>query len=197
MITFLANNFDHLNMDSLIQEKINRARAWEAAFVSFLKNYTESNDKPDFMDVAFNSERSIQDEFERTSTGTHFPIWSVSQFRKLKCQFYITISNYFKLFLGDVKVVVISYILMTIYIMLMLGKVTSTSKKWYSCDIGNYIAQKKFSLSIFGVLLVLLSVAASIGLFGLIGIPSTIVSFQVLPFLVRTERIKSLMLRYE
>ena len=99
MITFLANNFDHLNMDSLIQEKINRARAWEAAFVSFLKNYTESNDKPDFMDVAFNSERSIQDEFERTSTGTHFRIWSVSQFKcLLKCQFYITISNYFKLF---------------------------------------------------------------------------------------------------
>ena len=55
MITFLANNFDHLNMDSLIQEKINRARAWEAAFVSFLKNYTESNDKPDFMDGAFSS----------------------------------------------------------------------------------------------------------------------------------------------
>ena len=78
MITFLANNFDHLNMDSLIQEKINRARAWEAAFVSFLKNYTESNDKPDFMDVAFNSERSIQDEFERTSTGKHFGIRSVS-----------------------------------------------------------------------------------------------------------------------
>ena len=100
MITFLANNFDHLNMDSLIQEKINRARAWEAAFVSFLKNYTESNDKPGFMDVAFNSERSIQDEFERTSTGTHFRIWSVSQFKcLLKFQFYIEyqiISNYFR-----------------------------------------------------------------------------------------------------
>ena len=96
MITFLANNFDHLNMDSLIQEKINRARAWEAAFVSFLKNYTESNDKPDFMDVAFNSERSIQDEFERTSTGTCFRNWSVSQFRKMPAQMslYITISNY-------------------------------------------------------------------------------------------------------
>ena len=97
------------------------------------------------------------------------------------------LSNILKLLVGDVKVVVISYILMTFYIMLMLGKVTSTSKKWYSCDIGNYIAQKKFILSIFGVLLVLLSVAASIGLFGLIGIPSTIVSFQVLPFLVSTE----------
>ena len=99
MITFLANNFDHLNMDSLIQEKINRARAWEAAFVSFLKNYTESNDKPDFMDVAFNSERSIQDEFERTSTGTYFRVWSVSQLNACsnvnfiqQCQI---ISNYF------------------------------------------------------------------------------------------------------
>ena len=91
MITFLANNFDHLNMDSLIQEKINRARAWEAAFVSFLKNYTKSNDKPDFMDVAFNSERSIQDEFERTSTGTHFCIWSVSQFRNINVIVYDTI----------------------------------------------------------------------------------------------------------
>ena len=115
----------------------------------------------------------------------------------IEMSLHIAISNNFKLLVGDVKVVVISYILMTIYIMLMLGKVTSTSKKWYSCDIGNCIAQKKFSLSIFGVLLVLLSVAASIGLFGLIGIPSTIVSFQVLPFLVSTEWNKSLMLRYE
>ena len=69
MITFLANNYDHLNNNPLIQEKIGKARAWEAAFVSFLKNYTASQDKPEFMDVAFNSERSIQDEFERTSTG--------------------------------------------------------------------------------------------------------------------------------
>ena len=123
---------------------------------------------------------------ERLQVRTFASGQSVS-FEKCINVLYITISNNFKLLVGDVKVVVISYILMTIYIMLMLGKVTSTSKKWYSCDIGNYIAQKKFSLSIFGVLLVLLSVAASIGLFGLIGIPSTIVSFQVLPFLVSTE----------
>ena len=76
---------------------------------------------------------------------------------------------------------------MALYIMFALGKVSSTSEKWYSCDIRNFIAEKKFSLSIFGVILVILSVAAAIGLFGLIGVPSTSVSFQVLPFLVSTK----------
>ena len=69
MITFLGNNFDHLNKDPVIQENIAKAKAWEAAYISYLKNYTSSNDKPDFMDVAFNSERSIQDELQRTSLG--------------------------------------------------------------------------------------------------------------------------------
>ena len=68
-MTFIVNNYDHLNDDPEIQESLAKARTWEAAFVSFLKNYTASSDKPDFMDVAFNSERSIQDEIERTSTG--------------------------------------------------------------------------------------------------------------------------------
>ena len=72
MITFLGNNFDHLNDNPLIQENIAKARAWEAAFISFMKNYTISKDKPGFMDVAFNSERSIQDEFIRTSLGELF-----------------------------------------------------------------------------------------------------------------------------
>ena len=69
MITFLGNNFDHLDNDPSIQESIAKAKSWEAAFVSFLNNYINSKDKPDFMDVAFYSERSIQDELERTSTG--------------------------------------------------------------------------------------------------------------------------------
>ena len=69
MITFLGNNFDHLNNDPLIQENIAKAKAWELAYISYLKNYTTSDDKPGFMDVAFNSERSIQDELERTSLG--------------------------------------------------------------------------------------------------------------------------------
>ena len=99
---------------------------------------------------------------------------------------------------GDVKVIAISYILMTFYIMFALGKVSSTSEKWYSCDIRHYISEKKFSLSIFGVILVILSVAASIGLFGLIGIPSTIVSFQVLPFLVSTKcKLYEILIRIE
>ena len=68
-MTFLVNNYDQLSPDPEIQENLAKARSWESAFVSFMKNYTSSPDKPDFMDVAFNSERSIEDELERTSTG--------------------------------------------------------------------------------------------------------------------------------
>ena len=41
---------------------------WEKSFVEFMQNWTE-NEKPDFMDVSFYSERSIQDELERSSFG--------------------------------------------------------------------------------------------------------------------------------
>jgi Niemann-Pick C1 protein len=39
-------------------------------------------------------------------------------------------------------------------------------------------------LGLGGVLIVLLSVVASIGLFGIFGIESTIIIFEILPFLV-------------
>ena len=85
-MTFIVNNYDHLNDDPDIQESLAKARAWEAAFVSFLKNYTTSSDKPDFMDVAFNSERSIQDEIERTSTGLIFHLlWTLFRFIFVLC----------------------------------------------------------------------------------------------------------------
>ncbi len=40
------------------------------------------------------------------------------------------------------------------------------------------------SLGIAGVLIVLLSVVASIGIFGIFGIESTVIIFEILPFLV-------------
>ena len=158
-MTFIVNNYDHLNDDPDIQESLAKARAWEAAFVSFLKNYTTSSDKPDFMDVAFNSERSIQDEIERTSTG-------------------------------EVRVMGLAYLLMLFYIMFALGKVSSSSSSSDKCcsfNIKRFFVERKFSLSLFGVILVFLSAAASVGLFGFIGVPSTLITFQILPFLVSKE----------
>ena len=35
IMTFIVNNYDHLNDDPDIQESLAKARTWEAAFVSF------------------------------------------------------------------------------------------------------------------------------------------------------------------
>ena len=40
--------------------------AWEKAFIEYMQNYSKT-EMPDFMDVAFYSERSIEDELDRTS----------------------------------------------------------------------------------------------------------------------------------
>ncbi|XP_076838212.1 NPC intracellular cholesterol transporter 1 [Brachyhypopomus gauderio] len=58
VITFPVNNYLH------DEEKLGRARAWEKEFVSFLKKYSNPN-----LTVAFNSERSIEDEIDRESNG--------------------------------------------------------------------------------------------------------------------------------
>ena len=42
--------------------------AWEEKFVEFMKSW-EVNEKPPYMDIAFNSERSIEDELYRNFYG--------------------------------------------------------------------------------------------------------------------------------
>lgn len=39
---------------------------WEKEFIAFMKNYTKT-EMPEFMDIAFTSERSIEDELDRES----------------------------------------------------------------------------------------------------------------------------------
>lgn len=42
------------------------ALEWEKEFIKFMKNYTE-NEMPSYMDIAYTSERSIEDELDRES----------------------------------------------------------------------------------------------------------------------------------
>ncbi|KAJ8923333.1 hypothetical protein NQ315_001891 [Exocentrus adspersus] len=46
--------------------KLTAALEWEKEFVAFMKNWT-TTEKPEYMDVAFTSERSIEDELDRES----------------------------------------------------------------------------------------------------------------------------------
>eukprot|EP00095_Tigriopus_kingsejongensis_P012689 maker-scaffold22_size673200-snap-gene-4.23 protein:Tk12689 transcript:maker-scaffold22_size673200-snap-gene-4.23-mRNA-1 annotation:"niemann-pick c1 protein isoform x3" len=133
IVTILVNNHPndtHLAMD------------WEKTFVEFMNAQLEEGS--DLMEITFNSERSIQDELERSS-------------------------------LGDIAVVLISYSTMLVYIMVSLGKIYS--KSTFFVDI-------KITLSLIGTLGVLLAIASAIGTLGYLGLPTTLIIFQILPFLI-------------
>ncbi|XP_066999010.2 NPC intracellular cholesterol transporter 1 [Anabrus simplex] len=136
ILTFLVNNYHN-------KTKLAPALEWEKRFVSFMQKWIDT-EKPDYMDVAFTSERSIEDELDR---GSH----------------------------SDVMTILVSYIIMFAYIAISLGQLRSCSR---------LLIDSKITLGLGGVLIVLASVVCSVGLFGFIGIPATLIIIEVIPFLV-------------
>ncbi|CAG4956215.1 unnamed protein product [Parnassius apollo] len=59
IVTFIVNNRHDKNQLKGVLE-------WEKEFIAFMKNYTE-NEMPPYMDIAYTSERSIEDELDRES----------------------------------------------------------------------------------------------------------------------------------
>ncbi|KAG8224451.1 hypothetical protein J437_LFUL003174, partial [Ladona fulva] len=137
ILTFLVNNYHN-------KTKLKPALEWESRFVTFMKNWTSSSAKPAFMDVAFTSERSIEDELERESQS-------------------------------DVLTILVSYLIMFAYIAIALGQIRNCRQ---------LLVDSKVTLGLGGVLIVLASVASSVGLFGFIGVPATLIIIEVIPFLV-------------
>ncbi|KAG8516795.1 NPC intracellular cholesterol transporter 1, partial [Galemys pyrenaicus] len=76
---------------------------------------------------------------------------------------------------SDVFTVVISYAVMFLYISIALGHIKSCHR---------FLVDSKISLGIAGILIVLSSVACSLGIFSYIGIPLTLIVIEVIPFLV-------------
>ncbi|KAI5306593.1 hypothetical protein KEM56_000147 [Ascosphaera pollenicola] len=83
----------------------------------------------------------------------------------------------------DAKIVVVSYIIMFIYAALALGSTTLTWRSMMT-NPANSLVQSKFTLSIIGIIIVLMSVIASVGLFSMCGIKVTLIIAEVIPFLV-------------
>ncbi|XP_019872017.2 NPC intracellular cholesterol transporter 1 isoform X2 [Aethina tumida] len=136
ILTFLVNNYHN-------KTKLKPAMEWEKKFVAFMKNYTETM-KPDFMDIAFTSERSIEDELDRESQS-------------------------------DVYTILGSYLIMFAYIAVSLGQVNQCSR---------LLIDSKITLGLGGVIIVLASVVSSVGFFGFVGLPATLIIIEVIPFLV-------------
>ena len=76
---------------------------------------------------------------------------------------------------SDIKTVLISYLIMFLYIAIALGRIR---------NLKHVLVDMKVSLGVAGVALVTLSVWASVGVFSYMGIPTTLIIFEVIPFLV-------------
>lgn len=136
ILTFLVNNYYN-------KTKLSPALEWEKEYIAFMKNYTTTM-KPKYFDIAYTSERSIEDELDRESQS-------------------------------DVLTILISYIIMFAYIAISLGQMRSCSR---------LLIDSKITLGLGGVFIVLASVVSSVGIFGYIGLPATLIIIEVIPFLV-------------
>ncbi|XP_015437411.1 PREDICTED: Niemann-Pick C1 protein isoform X1 [Dufourea novaeangliae] len=136
ILTLLVNNYHD-------KSKLVPAMEWEKSYIEFMKNWTATK-KPAYMDMAFTSERSIEDELNRESQS-------------------------------DVLTILVSYVIMFAYIAISLGQMKSCSR---------FLIDSKITLGLGGVIIVLASVVCSVGLFGFVGIPATLIIIEVIPFLV-------------
>jgi Niemann-Pick C1 protein len=83
----------------------------------------------------------------------------------------------------DAKIVAISYVVMFIYASLSLGTGTITFRSLLNKP-STALVQSKFTLGVVGILIVLMSVIASVGFFSAVGIKVTLIIAEVIPFLV-------------
>ncbi|KAI9709804.1 MAG: hypothetical protein M1828_002371 [Chrysothrix sp. TS-e1954] len=83
----------------------------------------------------------------------------------------------------DAKIVVVSYIIMFLYASLALGSTTLAARQILR-NPAIALVESKFSLGVVGIVIVLMSVSASVGLFSALGIKVTLIIAEVIPFLV-------------
>lgn len=83
----------------------------------------------------------------------------------------------------DAQIVVVSYVVMFLYASLALGSTTLTVRSILH-NPSNALVQSKFTLGTIGIIIVLMSVSASVGLFSAAGIKVTLIIAEVIPFLV-------------
>jgi Niemann-Pick C1 protein len=83
----------------------------------------------------------------------------------------------------DARIVAISYVIMFFYASLALGS-TTLSVRSVLRNPATSLVESKFTLGVVGILIVLMSISASIGLFSAGGIKVTLIIAEVIPFIV-------------
>ncbi|KAF5024807.1 hypothetical protein F66182_3123 [Fusarium sp. NRRL 66182] len=80
----------------------------------------------------------------------------------------------------DVKIIVVSYIVMFVYACMALG----TPLKHVFRNPAVLLVESKVSLGLAGIIIVLMSISASIGFFSWVGLKATLIIMEVIPFIV-------------
>ena len=83
----------------------------------------------------------------------------------------------------DAKIIVISYVIMFLYASIALGS-TTLSLRDLLRNPAISLVESKFTLGVVGIVIVLMSIAASIGLFSWAGLKATLIIVDVIPFIV-------------
>ncbi|KAK4155692.1 patched family-domain-containing protein [Chaetomidium leptoderma] len=83
----------------------------------------------------------------------------------------------------DAKIIVISYIIMFLYASIALGS-TTLSFRDFIRNPAISLVESKFTLGVVGIVIVLMSITASIGLFSWVGLKATLIIVDVIPFIV-------------
>ncbi|KAK0629211.1 sterol-sensing domain of SREBP cleavage-activation-domain-containing protein [Bombardia bombarda] len=83
----------------------------------------------------------------------------------------------------DAKIIVISYIIMFLYASIALGSTTLSARDFFRSPAITLV-ESKFTLGVVGILIVLMSITASIGLFSWAGLKATLIIIDVIPFIV-------------
>lgn len=83
----------------------------------------------------------------------------------------------------DAKIIIISYIIMFLYASIALGSTTVSFRDMLR-NPALSLVESKFTLGVVGILIVLMSIAASIGLFSWLGLKATLIIVDVIPFIV-------------
>ncbi|KAI9659604.1 MAG: hypothetical protein M1831_003685 [Alyxoria varia] len=83
----------------------------------------------------------------------------------------------------DANIVIVSYVIMFLYASLALGSTTLAVRQVLRKP-ATALVQSKFMLGVVGIVIVLLSVSASVGLFSACGVKVTLIIAEVIPFLV-------------
>lgn len=83
----------------------------------------------------------------------------------------------------DAKIIVISYVIMFLYASIALGSTTLSLRDMIRNPTVSFV-ESKFSLGVAGIVIVLMSITASIGLFSWANLKATLIIVDVIPFIV-------------